>query len=189
MGYTHGRSQISSREGNSSGKEQHWENLSKFNSTRKTFRNSNLSKFGVGVSKKKSGWSRMCACRRPREGGVPARRRVPWRLPTPACVKSLRSSYTGLYPQMCKVTPVILHGVISPEPAHTCSPTPASGISCVNTFVPPSITREFPAWRPHLHFESRFTHAKNKFLPQLDPAEYLNYILRSSSPGYQLPSV
>jgi hypothetical protein len=25
-------------------------------------------------------------------------------------VKSLRSSYTGLYPHMCKVTPVILHG-------------------------------------------------------------------------------
>ena len=34
---------------------------------------------------------------------------------TNPCVKSLRSSFTGLYPQMCRMTRVTLHGVVSAE--------------------------------------------------------------------------
>ena len=47
--------------------------------------------------------------------------------PAPHCVKSLRSSYTGLYPQsdVTQSRPVILHGFVSPENSQTdCPPRP-----------------------------------------------------------------
>ena len=49
----------------------------------------------------------------------------PCRMSGRDCVQSLRSSYTRLY-SLCKVTLVILHGVVSPDSSPFCPPPPTA---------------------------------------------------------------
>ena len=82
-------------------------------------------------------------------------------------VKSLRSSYTGLY--LCKVTPVILHGVVSPHKNQLVALCTCPVVLRIASSLPEVIASGI--WQILHHLLSmRPTHLSTSLQPSTNPA-------------------